>query len=60
MLVRAMVKKRETIKVWPLIFVCKNTGAVHTEVIYNYRAKAFLLTIECCGPMIKAEQNHQQ
>ena len=38
-----MVKKRCTMKTWPLIICCLNTGAVHLELLHTYGADAFLL-----------------
>ena len=45
-LVRAMTNKRNTMKVWPLLFVCQSTGAVHCEVMHSYGTQAFLLQWE--------------
>ena len=42
-LVLDMVKKRTTIKCWPVIFCCLNTGAVHLELLHTYGAEAFLM-----------------
>ena len=42
-LVKAMVNKRAYMKVWPLIFVCQATTAVHLEVAHDYGTDAFLL-----------------
>ena len=41
--VRSMVNKRATMKTWPILMVCQATGAVHTELMNNYGASAFLL-----------------
>ena len=30
-------------KTWPILMVCQATGAVHTELMHNYGASAFLL-----------------
>ena len=38
-----MVKKRTTMKCWPVIFCCLNTGAVHIELLHTYGTEAFLL-----------------
>ena len=38
-----MVKKRCTMKAWPLIICCLNTGAVHLELLHTYGSEAFLL-----------------
>ena len=43
LLVLDMVKKRSTMKAWPLIICCLNTGAVHVELLHTYGAEAFLL-----------------
>ena len=42
-LVKSMVNKRASMKVWPLLFVCQVTGAVHCEVMHSYGTPAFLL-----------------
>ena len=42
-LVKSMIKKRDTMKVWPLLFVCQSTGAVHCKVMHGYGTQAFLL-----------------
>jgi hypothetical protein len=41
-LVKAMVNKRAQMKVWPLLIVCQATGALHTEVAFDYSTDAFL------------------
>ena len=41
--VKAMVNSRASMKVWPLVIVCKRTGVVHTEVMAKYGAEDFLL-----------------
>ena len=41
--VKAMVNKRAIMKVWPVLFVCQTTGAVHVEVMHDYGTQAFLL-----------------
>lgn len=46
MSVKAMVNKIATMNVLFLIFVCKVTGSIHTEVMNNYGAKAFCLTYD--------------
>ena len=38
-----MVKKRCTMKAWPLVICCLNTGAVHLELLHTYGSEAFLL-----------------
>ena len=38
-----MVKKRTSMKCWPVIFCCLNTGAVHLELLHTYGAEAFLM-----------------
>ena len=30
-------------KTWPILMVCQATGAVHTKLMHNYGASAFLL-----------------
>ena len=42
-LVKAMVNSRANMKVWPLVIVCMNTGAVQILLMHNYGAEAFLL-----------------
>ena len=41
--IKLMVKSRAEMKVWPLVIVCRRTGAVHTEVMAKYGAADFLL-----------------
>ena len=45
-----MVKGRISMKAWPLIICCLNTGAVHLELLHTYGAEAFLLRwkVFCC------------
>ena len=33
--VKAMTNKRSNMKVWPLLFVCQATGAMHFEVMHD-------------------------
>ena len=40
---KAMYNKRACVKVYPLIYVCQATEAVHIEVCPNYSSEAFLL-----------------
>ena len=42
-LVKAMSNKRANMKVWPILFVCQATGAMHMEVMHNYGTDALLL-----------------
>ena len=42
-LVRGMVNKRSTMKVWPLLFVCQATGALHISLMHDYGTEAFIL-----------------
>ena len=42
-LVKDMVKKRCTMKVYPMVFVCQATGALHIGVMHDYSTNAFLL-----------------
>ena len=70
-LVRAMTNKRATMKVWPIIFVCQSTGAVHAEVMHDYGTQAFLLqwsrftavrgvpgvVVSDCGSQLKTVKN---
>ena len=58
-------------KVWPLIFVCQSTGAVHCEVMHDYGTQAFLLqwekftavrgvpgvAVSDCGSQLKSIKN---
>ena len=41
--VKAMTNKRASMKVWPILFVCQATGAMHMEVMHNYGTDALLL-----------------
>ena len=43
---KAMVNKRAHMKVYPMVFVCQATGALHTEVAHNYSTAAFLLAYD--------------
>ena len=45
--VKAMVNKRSHMKVWPLLFMCQATGAMHLEVMHDYRTEALLLQWDC-------------
>ena len=51
--VRAMPNRRNLFKVWPIIFNCMTTGALHVEVADGYGADAFLNFFICftsvCG-----------
>ena len=40
--VRAMNNQRSKLKVWPIIFACMSTGALHVEVSHTFGADAFL------------------
>ena len=42
--VKAMTNTRSQMKVWPVVFGCLNTGAVHIELNKNYRTDALLLS----------------
>ena len=42
-MVKAMVNKRAHLKVWPIVFVCQATGALHIKVAHDYGAAAFSL-----------------
>ena len=42
-IVKGMVNKRGVMKAWPLIIVCRSTGAVHTQLMHSYGTEAFLL-----------------
>ena len=33
--VKAMTNKRANMKVWPILFVCQATGAMHFEVMHD-------------------------
>ena len=41
--VKVMANKRANMKVWPILFVCQATGAMHMEVMHNYGTDALLL-----------------
>ena len=43
--VKAMVNKRSHMKVWPLLFVCQATGAMHFEVMHDYSTGAPLAPV---------------
>ena len=43
--VKAMNNARSQLKVWPIIFGCLNTGAVHIELNKTYVTDALLLSI---------------
>ena len=40
------VKQRTSMKCWPILFVCLNTGAVHTELATGYSAAKFISRLE--------------
>ena len=42
-MVMAMTNKRSHLKVWPILFVCQATGALHIQVAHDYGAQAFSL-----------------
>ena len=41
--VKAMTNKRATMKTFPLVFCCVNTGSVHLQLAMNYSTEAFML-----------------
>ena len=41
--VKGVVNKRSTMKVWPLLFVCQATGALHISLMHDYGTEAFIL-----------------
>ena len=41
--IRSMTNKRAHMKAWPLVFVCMNTSALHTELAPGYSTEDFLL-----------------
>ena len=41
--VKGVINKRANQKVWPLLFVCQATGALHICLMHNYGTEAFLL-----------------
>ena len=43
--VKAMTNACSQMKVWPVVFGCLNTGAVHIELNKNYGTDALLLSI---------------
>ena len=45
-LVKSMVNKRASMKVWPLVFVCQATGATAVLLMHDYGTEAFLLQYE--------------
>ena len=58
-------------KVWPIIFICQSTGAVHAEVLHDYGTTAFLLqwdkftairgvpgvAVSDCGSQLRSAKN---
>ena len=44
--VKAMTNKRATMRTYPLVFVCVNTGAVHVQLAADYSTKAFMLEFQ--------------
>ena len=40
------IKSRTLMKCWPIIFVCLNVGAVHTELATGYSAGKFITKLE--------------
>ena len=44
--VQDMVKKRTQMKVWPILFCCLSTGALHIELAPRQDTEAFILTWE--------------
>ena len=40
---KAMANKGAHLKVWPILFVCQATGALHIQVAHDYGAAAFSL-----------------
>ena len=45
--IRVLPHNRNLVKVWPIVFGCMNTGALHVEVAGNYGADAFLQAYTC-------------
>ena len=43
--VKAMIRSKTYLKVWPVVFGCLNTGAVHIELNKSYGTDALLLSI---------------
>ena len=43
--IKAMVRSKTSLKVWPVVFACLNTGAVHVELNKTYGTDALLLSI---------------
>ena len=44
--VKAMCNSRATLKTYPVIFVCMNTGAMNLRLMHAYDTAAFLLQYE--------------
>ena len=42
-LVKSMANPRTSMKTWPIVFCCLNTGAVHVELSHTYGTDSFLL-----------------
>ena len=63
--VKGMVNPRTKRKVWPVIFVCQSTGAVHTGVCHDYGTEAFLLqwdhfvAIRGCPSKVQSDRGSQ-
>ena len=45
-LIKCMANKQANLKVWPLLFCCLGTGAVHVKLSHDYGTEAFLLQME--------------
>ena len=43
--VKAMNNARSLLKVWPVVFGCLNTGAIHLELTHTYGTDALLLAM---------------
>ena len=41
--IKAMTNKRATMRVWPILFCCANTGSVHIKLAQDYSTAGFML-----------------
>ena len=58
-LVRGMVNKRASQKVWPLLFVCQATGALHICLMHELWDRSFPTPVPIlCEHLGKTQQNH--
>ena len=46
-LIKSMTNKRSEMKIWPVVFGCFNTGALHCEISAGYSTDDFLKAFSC-------------